>query len=245
MDTASIVLREADLLSSATGRVALTVFALDISSSMAPHGDVPRAELNRIIEETAKLEGAENVFYTVLSFCERVELCLPLTTFAHPKLVALYHLGHSTALYQASHNAISIGLEFLGMAREKGYESRVDVMVLSDGENTTLEEFCVPARARAAFARAQGIGLHVTGIGTLGERLAQVLAYDPALAKTVQGTRAGVTDAMRSARTTTEHSVAFTTQIGSPRGSSATRVGDVLDANGNTILQGRDGRKRP
>jgi|GEM_PF-1718494 len=178
----------------------LTLLVLDRSGSMSSHGDQPLVALNELIQNLRVADGAERTFAGIITFAGDVRMDVQPTPATQIEDRTSYVANGSTALYQAVHKALNMGLEFKKFFLDKAKrEVDVAIAVISDGGDTDgPPEKQSEVLKLAEEARKQDFKLQVVGLGIDALRLSQQLGFTPGLAVTVEPTREGVSRATRT-----------------------------------------------
>ncbi len=188
--------------------IAMCLLLLDRSGSMAPHGDTPRLCANELIETLRRAPGAQQTVFALLTFGDTVTVDGAPARADRAAPLSRYVADGSTALYQASHDALTLGIAFRDFAQKRfGTPARVAISIISDGADTVSGQMAAEARRLAAIGRGHDFVLQAIGLGIDATALALDLGYAPGLAHSVPRSKAGMRDSARRTGVSFSHTM--------------------------------------
>ena len=178
--------------------MAMCLLLLDRSGSMQAHGDTPRLSANELIDTLSNAPGAEQPLFALLTFGDTVTVDGAPVRADKAMPLESYIAKGSTALYQASHDALTLGIAFRDFTQQHfGAPARIAISLISDGADTASGEMAEDARRLAEIGRGHGIVLQAIGLGIDAKALAVDLGFAPDLAHTVPSSKTGVKASIR------------------------------------------------
>ncbi len=189
---------QAELLVPSDDGIAMCLLLLDRSGSMQPHGDTPRLSANELIDTLRKAPGAAQTVFALLTFGDTVSVDGAPARADRALPLARYVANGNTALYQATHDALTLGIAFRDFTQKRfGTPARVAISIISDGADTASGEMAEEARRLAEIGRGHGFALQAIGLGIDAKRLALDLGFTPGLAHSAPASMAGLRDSVR------------------------------------------------
>ena len=148
--------------------VTLVTYVIDASSSMDAHAPDVIGAFNGEIAAMMGAKTADQLLVSVTTFQDAPTLLFGYQKLADvPRLDAqTYRPGGCTALFDATHGALSRLLAYRAMLSDNGVRSRGVVVVLTDGADNASKRRADEVKGLASAARAdEGVVLAYVGFG--------------------------------------------------------------------------------
>jgi uncharacterized protein YegL len=159
----------------------ITLMILDRSGSMQNYGTAPLAGLRALIVGLQEGPEPERIAVGVITFAKNATFDVPIQKVSNINAAGLRYLAYdSTRLYGTVYDALKVLLHIASLRKYRCLETKVNLTVITDGEDTDSQDRLESCRDLASQARSLNWEMAVYGLGVDGIEIARKMGFaDP------------------------------------------------------------------